>query len=96
MQRAMLLLSWGVSYITGIVYCWTSGCWGLLPSAHERDYVQASWCILSMAGALWTMSVLPFLGDSPVGHVLHVASLCFLYSAASSYCLTPSTYLQAP
>lgn len=38
----MLLLFWGVSYITRVVYCWPSVCWGLLPLAHEWDYVQAS------------------------------------------------------
>lgn len=92
----MLLLLWGVSYITRVVYCWSSGRWGLLPSAHERDYVQVFWRILSMAGASWTMSVLHFLGDSPVDHVLHMASLCFPYPAASSYCFSPSAYFQGP
>lgn len=92
----MLLLFWGVSYITRVVYCWPSGCWGPVPSAPERDYVQASWRVLSMAGALWTMSVLHFLGESAVAHVLHMAHLCFPCPAASSYSFFPSAYFQAP
>lgn len=43
------------------------------------------------------MSVLHFLGDSPVDHVLHMASLCFPYPAVTfSYCFFPSVYFQAP
>lgn len=49
--RGLCSCSPGVSYITGLVCLWPSRCWMLLLSAHAQGYVQASWQILSVAGA---------------------------------------------
>lgn len=57
-----------------------STCTGLRPS-----FLADSEC----GRGLWTMSVLCFLGDSPVDHDLPSASLCFPYLVAPSCCFPP-------